>query len=67
MVEVGGGLAEEPEEVLHGGDTRDGASVVTEEDTGEGGETDHEDAGELVLGGIGTNAGASSSGTTSHD
>lgn len=56
--EVVGGGAEETQPVLHSSDTRDGTGVVTEEDTGEGSEGDHEDAGKLVLGGIGTEAGA---------
>ena len=65
--EVGGGLTKETEEVLHGGDTRDGTGVVSEEDTGKGGEADHENASGFVLGGIGTEARTRCSGTTSHD
>ena len=33
VVRVVGGLAKKTEKVLHGGDARDGASVVAEEDT----------------------------------
>ena len=66
VLDVGGGRTEETEEVLHGGDTRDGTGIITEEDTGEGSEGDHEDTGELVLGCIGTDAGAGRSRTASH-
>ena len=60
------GVTEELEPVLHGSNTRDGTGVVTEEDTGKGSKADHEDACELVLAGVGTEARARGSGTTSH-
>ena len=64
--EVVRGVSEKFEPGLHGSDTRDGAGVVTEEDTTKGSKADHEDTSELVLWRIGTEAGACSSGTTSH-
>lgn len=64
---IGGWLTKETKPVLHGSDTRDGTGVITEKDTSKGREGDHEDAGELALGSIGTEARASCCGTTRHD
>ena len=67
VCQVGCRATEEAQPVLHGGDTRDGTGIVTEQDTSEGGEADHEDASKLVLWGIGTEARTRRSGTTCHD
>lgn len=63
----GDGFTEELEPVLHGGDARDGTGIITEEDTSEGSERDHEDTREFGLGSIGTNASACSNRTSRHD
>ena len=49
-------LSEKTKPILHCGDTRDSTSVITEEDTTEGGEGSQGDARQLVLGAGGTDA-----------
>ena len=65
-VGVSGVVTEGAQPVVHLDDTRDGAGVVTEEDTTEGSEGSHGYTGEFVLASGGTDTSACSDWTTRH-